>query len=341
LESDNQTENSGKQPDKETSNITPKPEFENSPYIATNQNETGNKEEQSRKVNEWKDYAKKWSEPLVIITLILALATFLLYWRATKDSGTAEKSAQAAISAASIADSSLQITKENIKFSDSVTKENIAIAQRNLAIAESTFKINQSAFISTDSNTKRSMEISIRSLRTQIENAEIARRTMEFEYRSDLKLKSARITQFAPNKPIEGIVEFTTIGRLPVTVDSVSTATTFAIMNDLAAFVKNPNDEIFKKLKPLGAVNKQYYREVNTYTNMISKDYYIDKGVLALAKTGGFLIVYAGKIVYENPINGKKRYYMFAVVIPPITPLPVDPNVPTFGEIYMKNGDVN
>lgn len=266
------------------------------------------------------------------VSAALFYFTFLLFTETQKSTG-------AAIQMAKIADSSFQISKESIKYSDSINQENISIAQRNVAIAESTFRVNQSSFMSTDKSAKKSLEIAFRSLKTQNDNAEIARKSMEFEFRSDLILKTAKITQFAPDKPVEGICEFAVVGRFPVTVDSIFTSTTFAGMQSLSKFVLNPEGEIFKRLPPLRAVDKQYYKEVNSYTDMISKKMYLDKSVVDEAKIGGILIVYGGRIVYENPINGRKRYYKFAVVIP--ARIEPDPSGQTFAPIFMKNGDVN
>jgi hypothetical protein len=96
LESNNQENNSDQQFNNEMSNVSSQPNFDRDPSISSNQDENSKKEEHTGKIEDRKKYIEKWKDPLVIVTIVLAFATFMLYWRATQESKIAENAVKAA-----------------------------------------------------------------------------------------------------------------------------------------------------------------------------------------------------------------------------------------------------
>jgi hypothetical protein len=61
-----------------------------------NKGNSQEKEDKGGEINKSKYWAK-WTDPVVIVTIILAFATFALYWEATRQSDISKKAADAAI----------------------------------------------------------------------------------------------------------------------------------------------------------------------------------------------------------------------------------------------------
>ena len=121
-----ETNNSSELSYDKSSDTTPQPEFDSSSDIASDQNNGNDTEEHTRKVKYWREYREKWKDPLVIVTIILAVATFMLYWRATRDSKTAERAAdyaEKAVTEQKTNDSTNRIEQRSKDSTDGITRE--------------------------------------------------------------------------------------------------------------------------------------------------------------------------------------------------------------------------
>ncbi|HEY5462126.1 MAG TPA: hypothetical protein VIJ95_02635 [Hanamia sp.] len=77
-----------------------------------------------------KKYIQKWFDPLVIVTITLAFATYWLFREAVKQGKLTEKTLKEAIHSDSISEQNLVLAKKQFYFIDSVNKLNFEIEHR-------------------------------------------------------------------------------------------------------------------------------------------------------------------------------------------------------------------
>ncbi len=184
MDSNNKTNDTGKQSDNKSTDATLNPEFYSSPDIASNQNERSGVENKTGKINQWKEYSKKWIDPLTIVTIILAIATYMLYKQATKDSTIVEDSANTAKEAVreqrfnDSINRIEQIKKDSI---DSITREiTFASIRSSDSISKVTLQQQINAFKNDSISRKISESVSLGNLKAQ---QEILNET-KYEFRS-------------------------------------------------------------------------------------------------------------------------------------------------------------
>jgi hypothetical protein len=159
LNSNQEAENTGDHSKNKSTDTTSQPEFNRSTDITSNKDNGNEKEQDIQKINQWKEYGKKWIDPLTIVTIVLAIATYLLYRQASEDSKIAQ---QSAISAKRSANAAENTFKEQ-KYVDSIRRRSDSIKNRvDSLINANRFNldsINMSAQINSFKQTQSDFEI--------------------------------------------------------------------------------------------------------------------------------------------------------------------------------------
>lgn len=245
-------------------------------------------EEQERSETNKPKYWEKWTDPLVIVTVILAIATFALYWEATRQSGISNKAAQAAITA------------------DSLTQ---------IAITRDSSRYIQSSL--TDSaRFERQYGLSYKSLRTQIGTITTTQKDFEIENEPYLQVMQPSIETFIVGQPITLTYFFVNLGKYPakiLTLDVGGKANTYP-----------PNVEDSNTFK----FDKPFPDFINTFIikeSPLSLDHpAVDEIPLTQSKYQGVIshtynYYLYGRIQYQNLANHKNKIYSFLVQLDPIT----------------------
>lgn len=203
MSSNNETNNSKNNSNNEPDDVTPQSEFNGGSNIPPKQNDRNSEENNSGKINNWKEYGKKWIDPLVIVTVVLTVFTALLFWQASNDSQTAEKSSQAAQDA----------VKEQ-RYNDRVMRESYSIKfSSDTAYANKKF-INDSIINS------RNFEVSKNVLQAQINSLKQTQSDFETENRPFIIYSDIKIDTPIINNEIH--IEYNTknVGKFPAKISS-------------------------------------------------------------------------------------------------------------------------
>lgn len=222
--------------------------------------------------------------------------------------------------------------KDSVKTVKQFEKDSLNLVMTNQSIrAQSKTMVAQS----------KSAEVLQNTYQLQLRNAELSKKALELEYQSDITIKSAAITKFVEGEPIEGVCEFTSVGKVPVIAESMTSATYLTVKKKLDSLSQNPTKNIFRMLPPMQGYYEQYNNALPTYKDVFTRDIYIGQDVSDGIKNGNFVILYFGMIVYTNKVTGKKRLFTFIITLPP----PKSPTEPysgkTFKNILMLYIDYN
>lgn len=224
--------------------------------------------------------------------------------------------------------------KDNIdKLKDSISRDNV---RKSLEIA----KQNADASTLSANAVTQSLEISKNTLKAYQQKNEIEKRSIELEFQSDLTIKTATITKWNLNEKIDGFCEFTTRGKLPIKVDSSFHAMFFSSPYSHKQIIDSPKNNQFTKLGKLIANTVHIDKDRSSYFEPFTYNVMVDKEIHERLLSGWLHLIYYGKIIYENPVNGKKRYFLYLVeVLPSKDTRQPFPNS-RYTEIFMENGDI-
>jgi len=146
MSSNNETNNPQNNSNNESDNIPLQSEFDSGSDVTSDQNKGNDKEKHTGKINQWKEYRKKWIDPLVIVTIVLALATFWLYKEAVKQGVLTEGALKEAVRSNSISEANLNLAKKQFHSNDSANKINLKISNNALQTQINSIKQTQFDF---------------------------------------------------------------------------------------------------------------------------------------------------------------------------------------------------
>lgn len=249
--------------------------------------------------------ANKIAMAAVLISAILGYYTYRLYKLANTQTEASIISANAAKDAVNISKEAQQearINAERTRFEDSIR------------------------------NRTNYMFDSV-SLQTQIDYLKETNKQFELQHEPLLTVISPRISVFKTGEPIQGYIHIRNLG-----VDAAKGDSEVYVMQ---AIPKKSYEEF--KISPFKFIKFKKLQNRGTY---FSKDsaarifFYGDQNLTNIDSVniinGKFIIVLCGIIKYSNPINKKRKKYVFVIELPPTPFDRKNPN-PFFGYDYIYN----
>lgn len=291
METDRNTNKPNNKPD-ESSNPVPQSESDNSLNVTADKNNPDSAQQHSPKIRKRKQgtikrneqYWKKWSDPLVICTILLTIATFLLYRQASKDSKIAENSAEAAKKSA---DAAIEATGEQ---------------KRNNQLSE----IAQNKRYALDST----------NLQTQINNLQEMQKEFIAENEAYLEITDIIMRDFQPNEEPLFTYKIKNLGAQVAKEYSNISQLQFIPMNEHVFFQKNPLT--YMPGSRLNKVGRYFTKEtpVEAYFQF-GKGYKLPDTIFNGVVKKELFVIFIGEIIYRNSVTNTKRVYKFVFEIQP------------------------
>lgn len=314
MSSNNEEKDSQNNSNNESDNIPLQPKFNSGSDIPTDKNNGNDKEKNSGKKHDWKQYGLKWIEPLNIVTITLAILTYLLFRQAINDSKTAVISSQYAQDA----------VKEQ-RINDSIIRRSDSIKFTN----DTSYAIKKNK---NDSIINRnSYDISKHSLEAQINSIEETQQIFEKSNQPLLQIMNLDIINFKINEPVEIGFLITNLSNIPVKIIGTKTVAVIKVnpypISEIKKFLIYTNTMIgyVTKESPMGEhFDFPTNLTVGQHDRVIKDNSYI------------YLI---REIIYKNLVTDKIRKYMFYIKMKPIKKNASFPNGTYYTFIYNENYD--
>lgn len=248
------------------------------------QNKSQIEENESPKIAKGK-YITKWADPLVIVTVVLAFATYMLYREATNQSGISKQAAEAATKAANQAVASNKTAEDNYK------------------LAKQTSEKNESA-------TKKTIDLQKESFQAQINSLKNEQKKFELINNAYLQIPEANIGIFEAGKQLIIKFKISNLGNYPAKIIDFK-----SIVN--TKIVPPPFKDVLKEGKsPLNVINKYVIKGTDISAAIYTETTMSENQIIAV-KTLNYEIYFTGFIRFKNMITGKTWRYEFQLDMKP------------------------